>query len=71
MATNTNTYERTKCDGCKRQDALYDAKTKLGCWAYLCQDCFEVNGVGIGLGLGQKMEPIAKMGLIEYLEEVL
>lgn len=70
MATNTNTYERTKCDAC-RQDALYDAKTKFGCWAYLCQDCFEGLGVGLGLGKGQKMEPIHTMGLIEYLEEVL
>ena len=71
MATNTFTYQRTKCDACKHSDALYDAKTKLGCWAYLCQDCFEVNGVGLGLGKGHRMEPIHSMSSSEFLEEVL
>lgn len=49
------------CDICG-EEAHYDAKTKLGYWAYLCEDCYKVLGVGLGLGRGQRLivaEPAA------------
>lgn len=33
---------------------LYDAKTKQGPWAVLCEQCFKWFGFGLGTGLGQK-----------------
>ena len=42
------------CDYCKKT-AHYDAKTDLGCWAYMCHHCFNNHGIGLGLGLGQKL----------------
>ena len=33
--------------------AKYDGKTKVGSWAYMCQECFEELGVGLGIGKGQ------------------
>lgn len=35
--------------------ALYDGKTTLGPWANMCQEHFEVFGVGLGLGRGQML----------------
>ena len=35
--------------------AKYDGKTKLGPWAYMCQECFEVFGLGLGIGKGQEL----------------
>jgi hypothetical protein len=35
--------------------ALYDGKTKQGRWANMCQSCFEIHGVGLGTGKGQKL----------------
>lgn len=48
------------CDICKtlygvKTTAYYDARTTAGIWAYLCDDCFEEYGVGLGLGTGQKL----------------
>jgi hypothetical protein len=34
-----------KCDFCGEQ-ATYDAPTKLGPWANMCEDCYNINGVG-------------------------
>ncbi len=45
-----------KCDICGKI-AVYDAKTTLeGMWAYLCEDCFEIYGIKLGLGYGQLLE---------------
>ncbi len=44
------------CQFCSA-DARYDAKTKMGPWAYMCETHFRVYGVGLGLGKGQKLEP--------------
>ena len=33
--------------------AKYDAKTKIGPWAYVCEDCFNRWCYGIGVGYGQ------------------
>ena len=43
------------CDICGSPEATYDGKTKLGPWASMCETCFKVHGVGLGLGLGQKL----------------
>lgn len=45
-----------KCNipGCSEK-AAYDAKTKLGPWAYLCTNHFKEYGIGLGLGAGQKL----------------
>jgi hypothetical protein len=44
------------CDICKKNlvNVFFDAKTKMGPWANLCQDCFNKQGVGLGIGKGQK-----------------
>jgi ribosomal protein L37AE/L43A len=44
-----------ECQFCEKE-AKYDARTKMGSWAFLCQSCFDKYGVGIGLGKGQKLE---------------
>ena len=49
------------CDFCKQnplipyQAAHYDGKTKMGPWAYMCEEHFKQYGVGLGLGKGQKL----------------
>lgn len=35
--------------------AAYDGKTKGGPWAFMCQECFDVHGTGLGLGVGQRL----------------
>lgn len=35
--------------------AVADGKTTLGPWAFMCQDCFDRLGVGLGLGRGQRL----------------
>lgn len=37
------------------RDAEYDAKTTAGPWGYLCQECFQSVGLGLGVGLGQRL----------------
>ena len=41
-----------KCQFCNNE-AKYDGKTKMGPWAYLCENCFVRYGVGLGLGKDQ------------------
>jgi len=49
------------CDFCAKRrgsivDAKYDGKTVLGPWANMCQDCFNIFGMGrTGLGYGQEL----------------
>lgn len=43
------------CDMCKKRDTAYDAKTKMGCWASLCPQCYEIYGIGLGTGKGQQL----------------
>jgi len=49
-------YKRRQCDvpHCD-EEALYDAKTIYGPWGYLCQHHFDVLGVGLGMGKGQRL----------------
>lgn len=47
------------CDICAKQGryelAAYDAKTRMGPWANLCQVHYEAFGVGLGTGRGQRL----------------
>ena len=48
------------CDICSAQQvartAQYDAKLNFGSsWANLCQEHFETFGLGLGLGVGQRL----------------
>ena len=36
-------------------EALYDAKTVMGPWAYMCQAHYLQYGDGLGLGMGQRL----------------
>lgn len=49
-------YGAHVCDFCGKscETILYDGRTKFGCWATMCQKCFNENGTGIGIGKGQK-----------------
>jgi hypothetical protein len=59
LANNTiaEVTELPDCDfGCG-ETARYDAQTKMGPWAFMCQSCFDLNGPGkLGLGIGQKLQ---------------
>ena len=44
-----------KCDFCGAE-AKFDAKTNRGPWAYMCDKCFQQNGVGLGTGYGQRIK---------------
>jgi hypothetical protein len=35
--------------------AAYDGKTIHGPWAYMCEGCFKMFGVGLGTGRGQRL----------------
>lgn len=44
------------CDVCgSGTTAKYDAKTKAGPWGFLCQQCFDKHGIGLGTGKGQRL----------------
>lgn len=47
------------CDFCKRLNILepstVDGKTHVGLWAYMCEGDFQIHGVGLGLGKGQRL----------------
>ncbi len=43
------------CDVCEGAYAKYDGATKYGPWAFMCPDCFVAEGVGLGLGKGQRL----------------
>jgi hypothetical protein len=49
------TKHRFDCNICFLLRAEYDAKTKQGPWAYMCTECFKIWGIGLGLGMGQKL----------------
>jgi len=42
------------CDFCGKT-ASYDGQTIFGAWAYMCKECFNRYGVGLGVGYGQKL----------------
>ena len=56
MGSNTETIvtKVPKCDFCE-EPAEYNARTRFGPWAYLCEKHFKMYGVGLGLGRGQTL----------------
>ena len=55
MAEQVKVSTLPKCDLCQNT-ALYDAKTKMGPWAYMCDECFNDYGPKqLGTGYGQKL----------------
>lgn len=57
MTTPRETFveKLPKCDFCSAT-ASYDGRTKMGPWAYMCEECFQKYGVGLGVGRGQKLK---------------
>jgi hypothetical protein len=58
--TEVDIIKIPRCDFCMAQgiitDALYDGCTKNGhTWANMCQLHYQMNGVGVGLGRGQRL----------------
>ena len=45
----------TNCDICQQQigNEFIDGKTKQGPWGFMCPQCYEKHGVGLGTGYGQ------------------
>ncbi len=59
MSRSVKVARLPKCDfehrgGCFNA-ARYDGKTKQGSWANMCEQHFEIYGVGLGTGRGQKL----------------
>jgi len=46
------------CDVCRKMNPpeLYNCRTNLGVWGMLCKECFNILGVGLGIGKGQRYE---------------
>jgi len=55
MSTEVKVAALPDCDICQKAKAQYDAKTITGQWGYMCQQCYDVHGLGLGLGVGQKL----------------
>jgi len=68
MSDNPNTVivpKLPKCDFCKEDptkddayndvDAEYDGATVMGPWAYMCGAHYSKYGMGLGLGVGQRL----------------
>lgn len=70
MATKVEVYGPEKyCDICTHVDksdspnvAIVDGKTTMGPWANMCWAHFEVLGVGLGTGKGQRLEYVTEEG---------
>ena len=54
MSKQVEVVALPNCDFCG-EVANYDARTKVGPWANMCQHCFENFGVVLGLGAGQRL----------------
>lgn len=59
MSTTARVLRRPDCDVCKQNNlttpAEYDGKTVHGPWANMCGPHFELIGVGLGTGRGQRL----------------
>lgn len=56
MTEIAKVHEIPPCDFCDDSvPAAYDARMKVGSWAYLCSDHFAEWGIGLGTGLGQRL----------------
>ena len=54
-ATEAKVSKLPACDFDRHHTATYDARTKMGPWAFMCEACFERHGAGLGMGLGQHL----------------
>lgn len=52
--TKVKITQLPKCYFCS-DTAKYDAKTKMGPWAYMCPFHYNLFGTGLGLGKGQEL----------------
>lgn len=45
------------CDVCAPDavPAVYDGRTRMGMWAYMCEGHMTTVGVGLGTGYGQRL----------------
>lgn len=56
MSTEVEVLKIPDCNICQKSPAAYDGKTKMGPWAYMCEPCWEMYGVGqLGTGFGQRL----------------
>lgn len=53
--TKATVTEIPICQLCKEHPAEYDGKTSFGPWAYMCKECFDHVGIGLGMGKGQRL----------------
>jgi hypothetical protein len=52
--TEVKVSKLPKCDFCDKC-AHYDGKIMMGIWANMCDVHFKSHGMGLGLGVGQKL----------------
>ena len=57
MSEEVLVSEKSDCQFCSKE-ATVDGKTKMGPWAFMCDDCHNKYGVGLGTGKGQKLKII-------------
>jgi len=54
-----NISEFPNCQVCKEnginRKAKYDARSRHGWWAYMCESHYDQIGIGLGTGKGQKL----------------
>ena len=55
--TSVVVAEIPDCDFCKPTPvpAYADGMTTMGPWANMCRPCFDIYGIGLGLGRGQEL----------------
>jgi hypothetical protein len=47
---------RPDCQICNERPAAYDGKTTMGPWAFMCDTCWNLHGVGVtGVGYAQRI----------------
>lgn len=58
--------------------AKFDGATVFGPWAYMCEEHFAAHGIGLGVGVGQrlvlvethKQRPVAGGAVLGYNKEI-
>lgn len=60
MSHQVEVDELPPCDFCaaidqRRVDAVVDGATTMGAWANMCEKHYEIHGVGLGTGKGQRL----------------
>lgn len=61
MITERATEVKVYCDLCRQKGGLltpatYDGKTRVGPWAFMCDNCFEKWGYKNGIGKATKLQ---------------